>query len=84
MCSQLKGCIARCNKTFKFQEVCQLVEARLEKVTAARWQDAIHHIIQEHQKMWKLDGLTDNIVDQLVIKGRDDETSSDLFDSDSE
>jgi uncharacterized membrane-anchored protein YjiN (DUF445 family) len=73
-----------CNKTFKFQEVCQLVETRLGKVTAERWQDVVHHIIQEDQQMWKLDGLTDNIVEQLVINGRDDETFSDLFDSNSD
>jgi hypothetical protein len=75
MWSQLKGYMARCNKTFKFQEVCQLVEARLGKVTAERWQDAIHHIIQEDQVMWNLYGLTDNVVEQLVINGRDDEIS---------
>jgi hypothetical protein len=76
--------VARCNKTFKYQEVWQLVEAKLGKVTAQRWQDIIHHIIQEDQKMWKLDGLTDNIVNKLVINGRDNETSSDHFDSYSE
>jgi hypothetical protein len=56
------------NKTFKLWEVCKLVTTKLEEVTAEKWQDAIHHVIQEKQRMWELDGLTLNIVDLTCYK----------------
>jgi hypothetical protein len=61
----------------KHQKVHQLVEAGLGEVTAERWQVAIHHSIQEEQRLWKLDGCTDNIAEKLVINVRGYETSSD-------
>jgi hypothetical protein len=38
----------------KHHEDCQLLDAGLKEVTAKKWQDAIHHIIQEEQRMWKI------------------------------
>jgi hypothetical protein len=52
---QLKGYMARHNKTFNLWEVYQVAEAGLGDITAERRQDGIHHIIQEEQ--------TYNIVD---------------------
>lgn len=56
------------NKTFKLWEVRQVVDAKLEEVTAEGWQDAIHHVIQEKQRMWELVGLTLNIFDLTCCK----------------
>jgi hypothetical protein len=39
---------------FKHQEDCQLPDAELKEVTAKKWQDAIHHIIQEEYRMWEI------------------------------
>jgi hypothetical protein len=40
-----------------------VAEERLGDITAERRQDAIRHVIQEEQRMWKLNGLAHNIVD---------------------
>jgi hypothetical protein len=61
-----------------------LVEAELGEISAERWQDAIYLVIQEKQRMQKLYGLTDNVVEQCVINAREDESSSNLFNSDSD
>jgi hypothetical protein len=42
---------------------------------------AIHRVIQEEQRMWKLADITDNVVDRRFINIGDDKTSSNLFDS---
>jgi transposase len=57
--SQLKGYVTRQKQ--KLQNL-RDTPAELGEVTAERWQDTIHHVIQEEQRMWKLDGLTDNVV----------------------
>lgn len=49
-------------------------------VTTKKRQDNIHHVTQGKQRMWELDGLTDNVMDQPGINNGDVETSSDIFD----
>jgi hypothetical protein len=61
----------------------QLAEAGLGEITSKRSHDAIYLVIQEKQRIWKLDVLTDSIVEQCVIKAKEDESSSNLFESDS-
>jgi hypothetical protein len=75
--SQVKGYIARHNKTFKLRDMFGLVSSALLQIMSQRWQAAIDHVIEEEGRMWELDGLADNVVDRLVINIGDAETSRD-------
>lgn len=43
------------------------------RVTAKKWQDNIHHVIQGERRMWEMD----KVMDQPAINNGDVETSSD-------
>jgi hypothetical protein len=73
--SQVKGYITRHDKSFKLH-VFDLVTSALSQITSQRWQVVIDHYTQEEGRMWELDGLTDNKVNQLINIG-DAETRSD-------
>jgi hypothetical protein len=55
----------------------QLVDTALYEATSESWQNAVGHVIREELRMWELDGLSDVVVDRLIISCSDDETSSD-------
>lgn len=81
--AQVKGYVARNNKTFKMQEVRQLLLNSLANVSSENWQNAIKHVIVEEQKMWELDNVIDTTmeIEPLVISvGHDD--SSDFSEDD--
>lgn len=81
--AQVKGHVARNNKTFKMQEVRQLLLNSLANVSSENWQNAIKHAIVEEQKMWELDDVIDTTmeIEPLVISvGHDD--SSDFSEDD--
>ncbi|KAJ4435182.1 Unc-112- protein [Periplaneta americana] len=51
----------------------------LSELTAERWQGAIQHVIKEEDRMFQLEGITDAVVDRLVINPADDSSDdSDL------
>lgn len=61
--SQVKGHVARNNRTFKFADVKILLQEALNLVTPEKWKDCICHVIEtEEVKMWNLNSLTDDVV----------------------
>jgi hypothetical protein len=51
----------------KLREARQLVDTALSEVTCESCQDAIGHVIREKPRMWELDGISDTVVDRLII-----------------
>lgn len=48
-------------------EVKELFEEGLQLVTPLRWKDRVQHVINEEDKMMKLDHLIDNLSDSFII-----------------
>ena len=60
--SQVKGHIARNNKTFKLCEVRGLLHDGIKLVTSDMWWSFIHSVEKEEQKFWKSDDLCDRVI----------------------
>lgn len=75
--AQVKGHVARNNKTFKMKELKPLLADALNKVTADNWQRCIDHVINEEKRMLTLDGILDEVVDRFVIEVGGDSSESD-------
>ena len=74
--SQVKGYVARNNKTFKIGDVKALVEQGIKEVTKEKWKGCIEHVIAEEETFWKSNDLCDCIVDHLEINLADTSCSS--------
>lgn len=78
--SQVKGHVARNNKTFKFADIKELLEEGLELVTAEKWSNCVRHVVEKEEvKMWNLDRLMDDTVEAVTFRvncSSDDDTSS--------
>ncbi|GFQ67084.1 DDE_3 domain-containing protein [Trichonephila clavata] len=59
--SQVKGYVARGNKTFKLNEIKELVIKGIENVSTQNWANYINHVIKKEKEMWEIDGLIDEI-----------------------
>lgn len=71
--AQVKGHVAKNNKTFKMAEVKLLFEEGLQKVTPERWRSCIDHVIKVEDEMCKLDHLIDDVVEPFIINTDEDE-----------
>ncbi|KAJ4450764.1 hypothetical protein ANN_02194 [Periplaneta americana] len=71
--------VARNNKTFKLKEMCQLLDTTLTQVTAEMWQSDIRHIVKEEERIWQMDGITDNMVDRLLINVGERSSDSETY-----
>ncbi|GFQ87614.1 hypothetical protein TNCT_457061 [Trichonephila clavata] len=58
---QVKGYVARGNKTFKLNEIKELVIKGIENVSTQNWANCINHVIKKEKEMWEIDGLVDEI-----------------------
>ncbi|GFQ67580.1 hypothetical protein TNCT_691801 [Trichonephila clavata] len=59
--SQVKGHVARGSKTFKLNEIKELVIKGIENVSTQNWTNCINHVIKKEKEMWEIDGLVDEI-----------------------
>ena len=78
--AQVKGRVARRNKTFRLQDVKRLVVESLADVTAENWRDAVTHVEKVEKDYWVADRLQEEVVEQIVINigpGSDDSDDSD-------
>lgn len=53
--AQMKGFVARENTTFKLQDGRQLLLAGIKRIKEDNWKKAMRHVIEEENRMWKLD-----------------------------
>lgn len=85
--AQVKGEVARKNRTFKMADLKVLFYEAIQNVTAKHWENCINHTKKIEQKMWDLDVRVDAIVEPLVIQlnsSSSDSDSSELCSSDIE
>jgi transposase len=91
--SQVKRYIAANNTTFKMVDVQRLVYEAFKKIRdgtiwktnvegedtekSKLWRNCVRHVFKEEERMWEIDGITDNIVDRMVITIGNDSSSSD-------
>lgn len=73
--AQIKGEVARNNKTFKMKDLHTLFQQALNNVTAENWRNAIRHAKGEEEKLWQVDNLMEVRIEQLQINVGDDSSS---------
>ncbi|GFY73094.1 DDE_3 domain-containing protein [Trichonephila inaurata madagascariensis] len=76
---QVKGYVARENKTFKLKEIKELVTRGIEKVSTQNWTNCINHGIKKEKEMWEVDGFIDEIWENqnFIISVKSDSSDSD-------
>lgn len=86
--SMVKRYVKSNNTTYKLQDVRLLVEQGIDQVTAEQWNKCIRHVKDEEKKMWKIDDITDTLVDISPVVSSSavpvfiDKIDSEIFDSD--
>jgi len=63
--AMVKGYVKRENTTFKIDDVRQLLHTAIKRVTPENWQNFIKHVIEEEDKIWKVDDIMDEIIDKI-------------------
>ncbi|XP_026819046.1 uncharacterized protein LOC113557684 [Rhopalosiphum maidis] len=85
--SVVKGHVKKNNTTYKLNDVRQLFNDGIKKVTPEMWSNFVSHTIKEEDKFWQLDFISDEMLEEtqastshvLTITG---ETTSDSENSD--
>ncbi|KAJ8909809.1 hypothetical protein NQ315_015302 [Exocentrus adspersus] len=61
-----------------------LIDA-LNKITEVNWKKCVDHVIKEEEKMSKLDGIMDDVIEPLIISiNNDSDSDNDSSSGDSE
>ncbi|KAJ8919248.1 hypothetical protein NQ315_003831 [Exocentrus adspersus] len=81
--AQVKNDVAARNTTFKITDVKPLLIDALNKITEVNWKKCVDHVIKEAEKMSKLDGIMDDVIEPLIISINND-SDSDSSSSDGE
>ncbi|KAL4083905.1 hypothetical protein QTP88_029221 [Uroleucon formosanum] len=63
--AMVKGYVKRDNTTYKIDDVRQLLNSAIERVTAENWKNFIKHVIDEEDKVWKVDDIMDGTIDEM-------------------
>ncbi|KAJ8726338.1 hypothetical protein PYW07_001036 [Mythimna separata] len=83
--AQVKGYVAKNNKTFKLNEVRSLFEEGLCQVTPQRWKNCVAHVMKIEEEMCHLGHIVDDITDRFIIQvGDESDDSETSSESDSE
>lgn len=80
--AQVKHHVAANNKTFKIKEVNDLLLEGLSLVNAEAWKSCIKHSITEENKMYDIDNIVDDMVDNLIITANTGSSSESSDESD--
>lgn len=82
--AQIKGYVASKNKTFKLNEVKELLPQAMATITPERWKACVEHVIKEEENFFQLDGIIDNLVEIIIRVGDSSSSSNDSDDDDDE
>ncbi|KAF0765161.1 DDE 3 domain-containing protein [Aphis craccivora] len=63
--AMVKGYVKQKNTTFKIDDVHQLLNTAIERVTPQNWQNFIKHVIEEENRIWKADDIMDEMIDAM-------------------
>ncbi|GFW56867.1 hypothetical protein TNCV_160971 [Trichonephila clavipes] len=77
--SQVKGYVAKENKTFKLNEINELATKGIDKVSTQNWKNYINHVIKKEKEISEIDGLVDEIWENqnFIISMNSDSSDSD-------
>lgn len=81
--SQVKGEVARENRTFKLNDVRGLLNKAIENVSPDNWRNCIQHVTKREEELWELDGLVDQVwekQDLIISLTGDSDSESELTD----
>jgi len=62
--SVVKGHVKANNTTFKINDVRQLLNDGIQKVTPEMWSNFFSHTIKEEDKLWQIDYISDEMLDE--------------------
>lgn len=62
--ASVKSYVRTHNNTFKLKDVLELLKKGVEQVTPDMWMNFIEHVINEEEKFWNIDHITDEIMDE--------------------
>lgn len=75
--AQVKGYVARENRTFKLVDVQRYLQEAIQNVSAEDWKKCIQHVLKEEQKMWDVDNRIEHNIEPIIINFDDSGSSSD-------
>lgn len=80
--AMVKGYVKRENTTFKIDDTRQLLNTAIERVTAENWRNFIQHVIEEENKIWAVDDIMEELIEELepcvlTITGENSDDESD-------
>lgn len=65
--AMVKGHVKQNNTTFEVDDVRNLLNTAIERVTSKNWQNFIKHVIEEEKKIIQVDTNMDEIIDSLEL-----------------
>jgi len=83
--SMVKQYVKQNNTTFKLPDVQNLLLESIARVTPEHWCNFIKHVVEEENKMWQVDNIMDDIIDNMepcILTISDDQSTSNDSDSD--
>jgi len=78
--AMVKGYVKQTSTIFKVDDFRQVLNKAIEQVTSENWKTFIQHVIEEENKIWKVDDIVDEIMDKIdssVFVIKDEPSSSD-------
>ena len=81
--AQIKGKVAKENKSFNLTEVEQLTKAACESITTENWREAVRHTREIIESAWEKEGILEENIEQMIIEVRESSSSASYVDSDS-
>ncbi|KAE9523362.1 hypothetical protein AGLY_016310 [Aphis glycines] len=90
--SSVKHYVRTHNNTYKLKDVQELLKQGVEHVTQEMWTNFVEHVVKEEHKFWKIDFITDEILEKepaegdqhILTIGTGDTSGSECSDFDSE
>uniref|UniRef100_A0A8D8Y8V6 Tc1-like transposase DDE domain-containing protein n=1 Tax=Cacopsylla melanoneura TaxID=428564 RepID=A0A8D8Y8V6_9HEMI len=74
--ANVKGQVRRQNTSFTLGEVERLTHKAIHNVSAAEWDKVVEHTKKVIQEAWKIDGLVETALDEIVISTENSDSSS--------
>ncbi|XP_046671567.1 uncharacterized protein LOC124361550 [Homalodisca vitripennis] len=75
--AQIKGHVAKNNKTFSLTEVTRLTKEGIDLVTGDEWKNILSHTRKTIEDAWKNEGVLETGIEELIITLNSDDDSSD-------
>ena len=74
--AQVKGYVARNNKTFNIKDVKRLLVEAVQSVAISQWQNCVKHVIEkEEPRFWDVDNRMEDIAEVVINLGSDSSDS---------